>query len=195
MAAAIPFIPAAIAAIGTVLSSRSQKKQGEQAQDAANFEADQLEESSGQQIASAQRTAIEDRHQGALAQSRALAVAAASGGGASDPTVVNIISKLAGEGAYRGMVDLYSGEEKARQMRVQADITRKGGGQAYQNAQNTSLATAISGASSLFTRYGMQSQPASANSFGLSYNPGTGYGTGGNANSFDAAGAGGWGIE
>lgn len=189
-------VPAAIAAVGTVLTYASQRKQGKQAQAAANFEASQLEQGSGQQIATAQRGAEESRRQGVLAQSRALAVAAASGGGASDPTVVKLIANLAGEGAYRGMVDLYSGQEKARQMRVQADITRHGGGQAYQNAQNTSLATAVSGASSLYAKYGMHSQPAPANApaLGQSSDLSSYYGTGARSGDFEEAAAGNWGV-
>src|SRR5688500_11497475 len=44
-------------------------------------------------IAASQRQALEERRQGDLVASRALAVAAASGAGVSDPTVIDIIAR------------------------------------------------------------------------------------------------------
>jgi hypothetical protein len=71
-------------------------------------------------VAASQRQAAEERRQADLVASRALAVAAASGGGVSDPTVVNIIARTRGEGVYRANVALYEGAERARSMRIEA---------------------------------------------------------------------------
>ena len=84
------------------------------------FEARQLEQQAGQSIAAAQRDALEERRNANLAASRALALAGASGGGASDPTIVRIVSSLKGEGSYRAGVALYKGEEQARKLRMGA---------------------------------------------------------------------------
>jgi hypothetical protein len=66
--------------------------------------------------------------------STALAHAAASGGGASDPTVVNLIARNAGESAYRQAVALYGGDEAARTMQLQADAREYEGKQAQVNS-------------------------------------------------------------
>lgn len=87
---------------------------------AAEFKAKQLRDSSGQVFAGAQRTAMNEERKSTLLQSRALALAAASGGGASDPGVVKLISSIAGEGSYRKATALYEGEDRARLLRMQA---------------------------------------------------------------------------
>lgn len=71
-------------------------------------------------VAASQRQALEERRQADLVASRALAVAASSGGGVSDPTVVRILSMTKGEGVYRANVALFEGAERARQMRIEA---------------------------------------------------------------------------
>jgi hypothetical protein len=72
--------------------------------------------------------------------SRALAVAAGSGGGASDPTVLNIISRNAAEGAYRRAAALYQGEDRAAAMESQAAATEYQGQINSKAAKNESRA-------------------------------------------------------
>lgn len=135
---------------------------------AAQFEAAQLEQQAGQEEAASQRTVFEEGRTSKLVQSRALALAAASGGSASDPTVVKIISGIASEGAYRQNLAIYQGEEKARQLRLaaKADIMSGDIGAAATVAQGKSLflqgagSLASSGAT-MFSRYGY-GRPGSA---------------------------------
>lgn len=101
--------------------------QGERARVAAEFAAWQAEEQAGNAIAIAQSHAREERRQAELVASRALAVAAASGAGVTDPTVVNIIARTKGEGAYRANVALYEGAARARQLRLDAAAGRVSG--------------------------------------------------------------------
>jgi hypothetical protein len=135
---------------------------------AAQFEAEQLEQNAGQVVAASQRDAMEERRKADLMASRALALAGASGGGASDTTVVNIIAKLKGEGSYRSAVALYRGEDKARRLRMGAAARRyegavaeEGGifeGAAYDTqakaARFQAIATAASDAPTLLMKYG-----------------------------------------
>lgn len=116
---------------GTLLSmkgygdaARAAKTSGQRERVAKEFEAEQLDEQAGQAIAVSQRAALEQQRQGRLMASRALAVAAASGGGASDPTVVNLIAGADGEAAYRSAVALYEGEDRARKLRISAAASR-----------------------------------------------------------------------
>jgi hypothetical protein len=122
-----------------------------------------------------------------LAESRALALAAASGGGASSPTVLNIIANLAKEGSYNAARALYAGEEQARLMKIQAIEKRRLGefdltagnlaGLASESrgraAQQRSYANILDTTGSLFLKYG-----------------GNGPGGGGSGLDFTSAGAG-----
>jgi hypothetical protein len=109
---------------GQKKAGRAEERRGQGLAEIAEFEAQQLERNAITEIATAQRAAGEERRRAGIAESRALALAAASGGGASDPTVVRIMSELSGEGAYRSAVALYEGEERARQMLLGAEARR-----------------------------------------------------------------------
>lgn len=117
--------------LGTIAQGNQAKAQGIAAQNAANFRAAQLEQQAGQERAAAQRNAIEERRQARLAMSRGLAVAAASGGGALDPTVVNLLGDVQAEGDYRALMRLYQGEERARGAELGATAARYEGDSAY----------------------------------------------------------------
>lgn len=128
---------------------------------AAEFEAEQLEQNAGQVIAASQRDALEEKRRADLAASRALALAAASGGGASDTTVVNLIAGLKGEGAYRSAVALYRGEDQARKLRTGAKAKRYEGlaaeeGASYEASGYETMAAAslFDTGSTLYSRYG-----------------------------------------
>lgn len=153
---------------GTLLSAFGQKQQGSDAAATgvqqlalAQFQAAQMRTNAGEAIASSQRAADDIQRQQEYVASRALAVAAASGGGASDPTVINLIARTAGEGAYRRAVALYQGEDKSRALKAQADATEYGGLLAAEAGGKTQSAYDIGAAStlmksgaSLFSKYG-----------------------------------------
>jgi hypothetical protein len=111
----------AFQAFGQAESAVSHVQFGEQARQAADYRAQQLRINAGQAQAGAQRQAFDVDRQTQFITSRALAVAAASGGGASDPTVVNLIARDAGEGAYRKQIALYQGNDQARLLDSEAD--------------------------------------------------------------------------
>lgn len=135
---------------------------------ALDFEAAQLRVQAGQSVAAAQHAAREQRRQAELVQSRAIAVAAASGGGVSDPTIVNMLGRIAGEGAYRAGLAIYEGEERARTLRMGAEARDFEGALALQAGADAieagelqadaygiqKGASLFKGASSLFSKYG-----------------------------------------
>ena len=94
--------------------SRAYKIAAKNAKKSAAYESAQLKQMAGQERATSQRQALEQWREGRLAQSRAIARAAASGAGASDPTVMKIIGDLAAEGDYNARAALFTGEETAR---------------------------------------------------------------------------------
>lgn len=96
---------------------------GAQRQAAANREADYLELNATQKIAAAQADMFDAQRMTRLTQSRVQALAAASGGGTSG-SVLTVMSQIAKQGALNASRALYSGEEAARNMRLQAAETR-----------------------------------------------------------------------
>ncbi len=166
----------AMSIAGTVTQAYGQRAAGraaqaqaqtsaQNAQVAANFEAGQADYLAGQSRAIAQREAYEQRKTAALLSSKALANAAASGAGASDPTVVDLINGIQAEGTYRAALAMYEGEEQARNYTVTAQARRLGGqsaaasrtaeGESIARASNLSMfSTLLRGSSSLLDRYG-----------------------------------------
>jgi len=134
---------------------------------AAEFEANVLDSQASQAIALAQRDMLDARRAGELASSRAIALAAASGGGATAPTVTRIVGDITKEASYNSMRALYAGEERARLMRLQARNLREQGefaqtqgllaaGAAESRARSQELATyatLVQGAGGLYAKY------------------------------------------
>ena len=146
---------------GSVEGARASRTAGARAQVAAEFNANELERQAGISIAIAQRQALEEKRQGDIAASRALAVAAASGAGVSDPTIVRLLTSAKGEGAYRAEVALYEGEERARQLRIAAMSERLGGSAALEEGIDRARAYNLQGlgtiartGGSLYAKYG-----------------------------------------
>lgn len=141
---------AALAAVAasTLFAANAAREEGKQRLQAAEYTAQQADAAAGQQQAAAQRQAAEERRKSQYAQSRALALAAASGD-ASSPGVVDIISDLAGEGEYRRLTAMYEGEDRARALRQQAASLRYGGAVAYQAGKTNATASILRGASSM----------------------------------------------
>lgn len=139
---------------GTVLTAGSQIGAGISARRAGDFQGAQADIAAGQTEAASQRTAADVDRKSKLLQSRALAVAAAGGGGASDPTVMDVISKIAGEGAYRSQLALYEGKDAARTLRMRGDIARFEGKQAQRAGLLKGFGTVLKGGKTLLDKYG-----------------------------------------
>lgn len=159
----------AISMIGSLkegsASARASRRAAKDSKKASKFEAAQYRQQAGQERASSQRQAIEERRASRIAQSRAVAVAAASGAGASDPTVNKIIGNLAADGEYNALSALFSGEESARGLEMAAKGAEFEGNSwatAYRTransyrsaARSTAIGTAVEGASSFLEKYG-----------------------------------------
>lgn len=177
-------IPTIMSAVSTGTTAASQVAAGDakmlvaqrKAQE-LEFEAGQLDTNAGQQRAVAQRNAQQETDNAALLNSRALAVAAASGGGASDPTIVNLMARIAAQGQFKAMTALYEGETQARATesaasarRFQAGTTLADGSVAQGAAAAAGFSTILSGGAkagaTLFTKYfsgdTMKSSPGAA---------------------------------
>lgn len=86
----------------------------------AEFEAAQLRLAAEEASGAGLRAAQDETLRAQTVNSTALARAAASGAGASDPTVMSILARTGAEGAYRSAVAMYQGESQARLDRLRA---------------------------------------------------------------------------
>jgi len=167
--AAVPaWVGTAMAVAGAVSSiaggfsaANAAKTAAQRQKTEAEFEAEQMTQAAGQAIATSQRDAIEQRRQARLLQSRAIAISGASGASVTDPTVLNLIGDIAGQGSYRAAVALYQGEDKARQLNMGAAAKRYEGEVALETGRNKARAYqiqgitgALSSASTMFGKYG-----------------------------------------
>ena len=161
--AAIPIL-----AVGTVLQFAGQMAQadaakaaGRDAQIMADYRARQQDQAAGQEIAASQRGAAEERRRAQLVASRALAVAGASGGDVSDPTVQNLLADLEGEGAYRASLALYQGEDRARQLKqgsltsiAEGDLAMSQGKSKAKAYQTSAFGNLFANGAGLYSKYG-----------------------------------------
>lgn len=148
--------------MGQMEMGRAARIRGEQAAAMAEFNAWEANRQAGIAVSISQRQAAEERRQANLVASRALAVAAASGAGVSDPTMVRIIANARGEGAVRAATSLYEGAAISRKLRTEAITGRiTGYNEAARGAATqeglalTSMGTLAKEGMSLYTKYGM----------------------------------------
>lgn len=146
---------------GEVVSGNAALTRGERSNAMDVWQAQQLEQNAGQAVAAGQAAAANQRIDTGYIVSQALARAAASGGGASDPTVINNIARIAQQGKYRENVAMYQGEERARAMGIQAQGKRYEGQLAASDAKKarnagyfSGLNTVLAGATTMAKKYG-----------------------------------------
>lgn len=148
-AAAAPNYATYAQVAATGLSAYAQLAGGRAQSKAADYEAEQLRVAAGQQRASAQRAAVEERRQTTLALSRLRAVA---GGGSGDASVVDAAEDIAGAGEYSALTALYQGEDRARSMETAAGLRRFEGGQARAGGYIGAVSSVLSGGGTLYER-------------------------------------------
>jgi hypothetical protein len=164
---------------GSDKEAQLDREAGQVKKQASELEANVLETQATQRVAAAQRDMIDIQRMTKLTQSRAQALSAFSGGGASAPTVLTIMGNIAKEGAYNGARALYEGEESARIMRLQAFEKRQEGQFAEVSgnlqaeaatsrgraAELTGFSNALAAGGSLYGKYGGRG-PSSSTSKG-----------------------------
>lgn len=147
--------------IGNMKASSASSNAGDAQRAEADFEAAQMRQNAGQQMAASQRVAMTEALKTKLMVSRAAAVVAAGGGAVTDPGVAKIIGDVEGQGDFNRRNALYTGEDRARQMNLSADAKTYEGKIAQQGGQDRASAYAIkgfgglaTGGASLFGKYG-----------------------------------------
>lgn len=152
------YVAVGVAAAGIVMSWKSGEDQksaaskqaaidrqvGEQNREAAEFEANRLDAQAIQKVAAAQQQSFEVKRVSDLTASRAIALAAADGGGLRGSSL-KVVSDIYKRGALNAGIALYNGEEEARVMHTQADQLRKQGGFTQEDANLTAEVTETRG--------------------------------------------------
>ena len=151
---------AALTAGGTIIGGQAAGAAGESQKNAMDFKAAQEEQAAQESRAAAQRVAMDKRREATLLGSKLQARAAASGGGAADPGVLDLAGDIAQRGEYEALTDMYRGENRARGFLDQAVASRLTGeaalaeGKAKRNAAFLQAAgTIIGGTGSAYKQY------------------------------------------
>lgn len=167
---------ALITAVGQIRAGQAADQMGKAQQQGLEHQAEQMRVNAGQERAASQRDMIIKRKQATLVQSRAQAVAAASGGGTLDASIVDIMGDLEAEGDYGVNLAQYHGEERARDLESGAQMKVFEGGLARtagKNAKKASRLAAVStvikaGASAMGGMGGAENMGASSTTSGMS---------------------------
>lgn len=138
---------------GAIAGALSHLDYARRAQKALQFQAAQMRQNAGQAMAAAQRDAYSVEREAEYTASHALAVAAASGGGASDPTVVSLMARNAAEMAYRKQLALYEGQETARSMETGARAREFEAANAKSEGTRAAIASSYGAGTSLLRGY------------------------------------------
>ncbi len=142
-----------VASIGsTVLGLVGGIQEGEAAEEQAEAQARIDEQRAQADRAEAGRAAREETRQSLLVQSQQIARAAAQGG-ASDPSVVKLISDVEAEGQLRAGRIQAGVEQTAQDLEYQAQVGRAKGKSAKRGGYTRAIGTTLSGVSKIASRY------------------------------------------
>lgn len=147
MADFMRFLPA----VSTALQAGGQIAGGISARRAADSESEQLRYFAGQERASGQRAAADERRQAKLVQS---SLRARAMGGGSDPGVLELYGDIAGEGEYRALSALYEADSRAVGMENRAAARGYEGRQSQNAGFLNGASSVITAAPSLYEKYG-----------------------------------------
>lgn len=149
--------------IGAGIQAQGALERGKAEKEAADTEALQLEDRGREDFAASQREAFAKRREGVLLNSRAQALAAASGGGADDATVVKLMSGVASEAEYNAQTVMFGGTQRKRGLFEAASNRRKGGNASLLGSQYEAAGAIFGGVS---RAAGKVASMASGGSFG-----------------------------
>lgn len=140
-------IGSGLSGLGTIIGAAGQLNAGNASMQAAQYSAAQMRQNASQTIAAGTANVQGQMLQTQMLQSRALAVGAASGAGALDPTVVNLVSQIAGYGAYNAGMATYNAQSRAAAQQNEANATVFSGQQAQTASRWKAGSTILTGAS------------------------------------------------
>lgn len=139
---------------GTGAQIVGQLNQANAASAAGEYEKQEFDQAAGQTRAAGQLDAADTLRQGRYAQSRALALAAASGGGASAPGVTRLLSDIDAETRRRANIALYNANERATGMEMRGASANAIGRARRDQSRFGAVTSLLGGGTTLLERYG-----------------------------------------
>lgn len=152
---------------GSVVSAAGTVAAGKAAQQAAEYEAAQLDIKAKEEQAAAQREAEEKKRTKQLALSELQSKAAASGFTATDPTALALVDEITRYGTVQEQMAMYGGESRKAGLEAQAEGRRLEGRAAKAASKTSALATILGGIGTFAGKYGKT--PASSGSGNYRY--------------------------
>ena len=146
--------------IGSGVQAIGQVRAGQAANEAAKFEAAQLEAKADQEFAASQREAEEFRRRRDLTLSSLQARSAASGFSATDPTTLQIADDIAERGTIQSQLALHGGSLRQADLKTSAVGRRFEGKQALKGSKLAAIGTIMGGASD-FSRFAVSASRGS----------------------------------
>ena len=163
----------AISAAGTIAGGDAAATAGQSGKNAMEFRALQEEQAANESRAGGQRLALEKGREARFLQSKLQASAAASGGGATDPGILDLTGDIAARGEYESLFEMFKGENRARGLEDQAMGSRMTGeallaeGEAKRRASRLSaLGTILGSGGSMYGQYNKIGPYASKPTYG-----------------------------
>lgn len=139
-----------LTAIGTTASVLGTIGAGYAEKQEAEFEAEQQKRAGTQELAISTREAEDRRKKTAFVLSEQKAKAASSGGGVTNPTILDIMGDTAQEGDYLARSDLASGKNKAAGLFDRAAASKYRGKAAFTGAILEGIGTGAKGTAKMF---------------------------------------------
>lgn len=165
-----------ISASSTIAGGNYAAQAGQMQQQAADYQAAQLDENATQAFASGQRQALDTEQKTRLAISSSTARAGASGVDAGVGSPVSNVGALAKRGSYQALMNMFNGESEATGLRNQAagvrytGVMEELGGEEQQSASRLAAAGTLAGtAGSMFKTYGALNYPTATGRAGASF--------------------------
>jgi len=136
---------------GTILQAGAQARNADYQEKVAQAESDALKAKANDDAAAAEREQLTQNRKTDLVLSRARALSASSGAGATDPTVLTNEGAIAQQGGYNALSSLYEGQSRARNDTYQSGIQLFKGQQAADALPFQIGGTILNGLSSFAT--------------------------------------------
>lgn len=143
----------------TALQAGGKIQAGHMAQQSDNYAAEVLHQEAGASVASGIQGAINDTRQARYVASRAIATAAGTGGGGSDPTVNNIIANINSQGEYKALTSIYQGRDRASEISSRAAQLTYEGKASDTAGWMSGISSVLTGGQSFMSKYGQDGPP------------------------------------
>lgn len=137
--------------VGTIMAGNAAAAAGEANQRAYNLKSEQATIAAEEARAASQRTQQESKRKTDLVQSRLRAVAAAGGGSSDDPTIVHLNEDIAGRGEFQQLMDMYTGENRARGFEDQSKFDLMSGEASRAEGEGKQTASYLSGVGTIMS--------------------------------------------